>query len=207
MPNWPDNLAGETRSALLRLLRRSRQTITSLADALGLTDNAVRTHVAALERDGIVRHVGIHRETGGKPARVYALTAEGEELFPKAYGLVLGGLVDEIARADGRDRAVELLRAAGRRLASAAAFVPPGDPEARVAAAAAALRGLGADVELHRTEDGWQLQGYACPLSAVTAGHPEVCELARALVEEISGRPVLECCDRTERPRCGFRIG
>jgi predicted ArsR family transcriptional regulator len=162
--------------------------------------------VAALERDGIVHHVGTQRETGGKPARVYALTAEGEELFPKAYGLVLGGLVEEIARADGRDRAVELLRAAGRRLASAAAFVPPGDPEARVAAAAAALRGLGADVELRRTEEGWQLQGYACPLSAVTAGHPEVCELARALVEEISGRPVLECCDRTERPRCGFRI-
>ena len=107
---------GETRVEMLRLLRRSRQTITSLADALRLTDNAVRTHVAALERDGIVEAAGIQRDTGGKPARIYELTAEGEELFPKAYALVLTGLVKEIARTEGRDRAVALLRAVGRHV-------------------------------------------------------------------------------------------
>src|SRR3712207_2838361 len=123
MVNWLRQLTGETRTEMLRLLRRSRQTITSLADALRLTDNAVRTHVAALERDGIVEHVGTQRDTGGKPARVYTLTREGEELFPKAYALVLGQLVDEIARADGEDRAVELLRQVGRRVA---ADVPAG---------------------------------------------------------------------------------
>ena len=90
MTNWVERLTGETRAQLLRLLRRSRQTITALADAVGLTDNAVRTHVAALERDGLVEPVGTQRDTGGKPARVYALTGEGEELFPKAYALVLG---------------------------------------------------------------------------------------------------------------------
>ncbi len=45
------------------------------------------------------------------------------------------------------------------------------------------------------------LQGYACPLSAVTAKHPQVCALARALVEEITGEPVTECCERGDRPR------
>ena len=187
-----------------RLLRRSRQTITSLADALRLTDNAVRTHVAALERDGIVEHVGTQRETGGKPARLYELTAAGEELFPKAYALVLGGLVEEIARAEGRDRAVELLRGVGRRVAAGTGRSD--GSEARVRAAAGALRELGGDVEVQRTPDGWRLQGYGCPLSAVTAGHPDVCALAQALVEEITGRQVTECCDRSGRPRCGFRI-
>ena len=115
MTNWVERLTGETTSKLLSLLRRSRLTITALADALHLTDNAVRTHIAALERDGIVEHVGTQRETGGKPARVYALTGEGEELFPKAYALVLGGLVEEIARADGWERATALLRAVGQR--------------------------------------------------------------------------------------------
>jgi predicted ArsR family transcriptional regulator len=73
-------------------------------------------------------------------------------------------------------------------------------------AAAAALRGLGGDVEVQRTADGYRLQGYGCPLSAVTAKHPQVCALARALVEEITGQSVTECCDREGRPRCGFRI-
>ena len=204
MTNWVQRLIGETRAEMLRLLRRSRQTITSLADALRLTDNAVRTHVAALERDGIVEHVGTQRETGGKPARLYELTAAGEELFPKAYALVLGGLVEEIARVEGRDRAVELLRGVGRRVAAATGRSD--GSEARVRAAAEALRELGGDVEVQRTPDGWRLQGYGCPLSAVTTGHPDVCALAQALVEEITGGQVTECCDRSGRPRCGFRI-
>lgn len=204
MTNWVERLTGETRAKLLALLRRSRQTITALADALHLTDNAVRTHIAALERDGIVEQVGTHRDTGGKPARVYGLTGAGEELFPKAYALVLGELVEEIARVDGWERATALLRAVGRRAASGAAA--PADREGRVGVAAAALRSLGGDVEVQRTEGGYTLQGYACPLSAVTAKHPQVCALARALVEEITGEPVTECCERDARPRCRFRI-
>jgi predicted ArsR family transcriptional regulator len=65
MSSWLQRLFGDTRVEMLRLLRRSRQTITSLADALRLTDNAVRTHVAALERDGIVEPAGIQRDSGG----------------------------------------------------------------------------------------------------------------------------------------------
>src|SRR5580765_9029076 len=152
MTNWLERLTGETRAKLLNLLRRSRQTITALADALHLTDNAVRTHIAALERDGIVEQVGSQRGTGGKPARVYALTGEGEELFPKAYALVLGELVEEIARVDGWERATALLRAVGRRAASGAAA--PSDREGRVAVAAAALRGLGGDVDVQGTDRG-----------------------------------------------------
>jgi predicted ArsR family transcriptional regulator len=204
MTNWIEKLTGETRARLLNLLRRSHRTITALAEALHLTDNAVRMHIAALERDGIVEQVGTQRDTGGKPARVYALTGEGEELFPKAYALVLGELVEEIARVDGWERATGLLRAVGQRAASGAAA--PSDREGRVAVAAAALRSLGGDVEVQRTEGGYTLQGYGCPLSAVTAKHPEVCALARALVEEITGQPVIECCERNARPRCRFRI-
>lgn len=204
MTTWLATLTGETQAKLLTLLRRSHRTITDLTQALGLTDNAVRTHVAVLRRDGIVQDVGTQRETGGKPARMYGLTPEGEELFPKAYAMVLSGLVEEIARTEGRERATELLRAVGER--AAAGVAAPADAKGRVAAAAATLRDLGADIEVQRTKGGWRLQGYGCPLSAVTQNHPEVCALAQALVAEITGRPVTECCERTERPRCGFRI-
>lgn len=204
MTNGLERLIGETQAKLLHLLRRSPQTITGLAGALGLTDNAVRTHVATLGRDGLVAQVDTLRDTGGKPARVYALTKEGEELFPKAYALVLGGLIEEIARRDGPRHAVALLRAVGEQVA---AGVPvPADAEGRVAAAAAALRSLGGDVEVQRAGRGWWLRAYGCPLSAVTATQPEVCALAKALVERITGQPVMECCERTDHPRCGFRI-
>jgi predicted ArsR family transcriptional regulator len=204
MTNWLGRLTGETQANLLGLLRRSQQTITGLANALGLTDNAVRTHVGVLRRDGLVEDVGMQRETGGKPARLYGLTRDGEELFPKAYSLVLSGLVAEIARKDGRERAIELLRSVGER--AAAGVVVPSDTKGRVEAAAVAMRGLGADIDVRRTEGGWLLQGYGCPFSAVTANHPEVCALAQALIAEITGQPVTECCERADRPRCAFSV-
>ncbi len=204
MINWLSRLTGETQARLLSLLRRSRQTITSLAEALGLTDNAVRMHIAALHRDGIVEQVGTQRDTGGKPARVYGLTREGEELFPKAYALVLAKLVEEIVRTEGRERAIELLRAVG---AQAAVGTRNGaSRKQRVEAAAVVFRELGTDMDVQKTAEGWRLQGHSCPLSAVTSSHAEVCELGKALVEEIVGVPVTECCLRGEHPRCGFAV-
>ena len=206
MTNSRATLTGETQSKLLGLLRRSRQTITGLAKALGLTDNAVRLHISALRRDGFVEDVGTMRDTGGKPARLYGLSREGEELFPKAYAQVLQALVEESLRRDGRERTVELLRAIGGRLAAGAPR--DGDVKQRVQAAAAAFRGLGADVEIQRTSEGWRLRGHGCPLAAVSAKTPEVCELGKALVEEITGASVTECCERGEgdNPRCTFAI-
>lgn len=210
MTNWLQRLLGETQSRLLAVLRRSQQTITSLAEALGVTDNAVRLHIADLRRHGLVADVGVHRETGGKPARLYGLTQEGEELFPKAYATVLGELVGEIARATGRNRAVTTLEAIGRRIAAerTRALEEAGArPADRVAAAAAALRELGADLEVQRVKGGWRLQGFGCPLSAVSASHPEVCALAQAIVADVSGCNVRECCDRSgDRPRCAFEV-
>lgn len=204
MANWLATLTGETQAKLLGLLRRSQHTITSLAKALRLTDNAVRLHVDSLRRHGIVTDVGTQRDTGGKPARIYGLTLEGEELFPKAYARVLGDLVGEINRTEGHERAVELLRAVGARLG--ASIEAPADIAGRVSVAANVLRGLGADVEVQRTEHGWHIQGHGCPLSAVAPEHPEVCALAQALIEQITGRQVGECCDRSGRPDCAFRI-
>lgn len=204
MRNWLSTLTGETQAKLLALLRRSSWTIAQLAEALDLSDNAVRTHVMALVRDGIVEDAGVERGTGGKPARVYALSAAGEELFPKAYATVLGGIIDEITRRDGPEHAAELLRAVGERVATRARAAP--DLASRVEVAADALRSLGGDVEVMTTGQGWRLQGYACPLSSVTTEHPAMCVLAQALVARITGEVVLERCDRSERPRCAFEV-
>ena len=43
-----------TRGQIVTLLRRALRTVDELAGELGLTDNAIRAHLAALERDGLV---------------------------------------------------------------------------------------------------------------------------------------------------------
>jgi hypothetical protein len=54
---------------------------------------------------------------GGKPAYVYELTQEGEELFPKAYEPTLRRLLDVLSERLGLEESEALLRSVGRRLA------------------------------------------------------------------------------------------
>lgn len=211
--NWLDGLVGETRARLLRLVRRATLSIAQLAEALGISENAVRTHIAAAERDGLVRQAGVRRATGGKPARVYELTPAAEELFPKAYALVLAELVRTLRDEDGEEEAVDRLRRVGRRLGARAAAAVSDEGGApgpaghrRVATAAAVLESLGGSVQVTEEPGGWRIRADGCPLSAVVTEEPDVCALAEALVAEITGRRVTECCRKSERPRCELRI-
>lgn len=202
---WLDRVLGTTRIRLLRLLRRSRQSINDLAGALGITDNAVRTHIAGMQRDGMVRGAGVERGTGGKPAQLYELTPEAEEMFPKAYSLVLNALLGLLEEREGREGVERLLRELGARTAQAAAGAA-GEDEGRVRAAADLLRQLGGDVEVEPGDGGWRIRGFGCPLSAVVKEHDEACAMVESLVEGVSGLPTRECCDRSDRPRCSFFI-
>lgn len=211
MANWHEVLMGGTRGRLLRLLRRARRTIPELAEELGVSDNAARTHLTSLQRDGLVEPAGVRRATGGKPAQVYDITRETEELFPKAYAVVLSRLIEEIEDREGGTRLLEMLRSVGGQ--AAADVSAEGDLEARVRIAADVLRSLGADLDVERGEVGggreggsWLLRGYGCPLSSVVEEHEEACELVEELVAGVVGATVRECCDRSGRPRCSFRI-
>jgi predicted ArsR family transcriptional regulator len=185
------------------LLRRSGGTVEDLARALGLTDNGVRAHLAALERDGIVRQRGVVRRGSGKPAYVYGLTPQAEELFPKAYGPVLGELLDVLAERVGSEETEVLLRAVGSRMAHGRA-VPAGGVRARLEAGVALLNDLGGLAELEERGDTVLIRGYSCPLTAVAPGHPGVCRMTESLLTELTGVPFHEHCDRCDNPRCCF---
>ena len=203
--DWLSTLTGETRIQLLRLVRRAALSIGELAQALGISENAVRTHVAAAERDGFVRQVGVQRSTGGKPARLYELTPGAEELFPKAYSLVFGELVRTLRDEEGDQAAVERLRTVGHRLGSRARERSD-DSGARVAAAAALLESIGGSVDVTEEPHGWTISASGCPLSGLVAQDPDVCALAESLVEEVTGQRVVESCHKSDRPRCAFQI-
>lgn len=203
--DWLETLSGETRMRLLRLVRGAALSVGELAEELGISANAVRTHVAAAERDGLVRQAGVQRGTGGKPARLYELTPDAEELFPKAYALVFAELVRTLREEEGDDAAVERLREVGRRL-GARADASSANTGARVASAAALLESIGGSVEVVEDSYGWTIRANGCPLSGVVMEDPGVCALAESLVAEVTGRPAVERCQKKGRPRCVFRV-
>jgi predicted ArsR family transcriptional regulator len=204
---WDRRFFDSTRGRIVTLLRRSKSTVEDLARALDLTDNGVRAHLGVLERDGIVRQRGSlrRRSGGGKPAYVYELTSEGEELFPKAYEPTLGRLLDVLADQLGPEESEVLLRSVGRRLAEEHSTRADG-AHARLETAVEVLNELGGLAELEERDGALVIRGYSCPLAAVTPDHPEVCRMAEALVAEVAGVAVQEHCERGERPRCCFEV-
>src|SRR5918999_6146940 len=196
-----------TRGQVVTLLRRSDHTVEELAQALGLTDNGVRAHLAVLERDGIVRQRGSVRRSssGGKPAFVYELTQEGEDLFPKAYEPTLRRLLDVLFNQLGPEESEALLRSVGHRLAEEHSTRADGT-HARLESAVGVLNELGGLAELEERDGALVIRGYSCPLAGVSPEHPEVCRMAETLITELAGVPVYERCDRGERPRCCFEV-
>ena len=197
-----------TRQELIELIRRGTDTAEALAASLGVTPSAVRAQLGSLERDGVLERRGVRRVAhAGKPAVVYAVTAAAEAGRSRAYAPLLAGLVASVADAVSEATLRESLGEAGRRLATR--FPPAnGNLEARVRAAGAILDQLGGATRVSAVEGGqdFEIRSAGCPLAEAVASRPEVCEAVRSLVAEVTAAEVSECCDRTGRPACAFRV-
>jgi predicted ArsR family transcriptional regulator len=216
LTRWDRRFLRSTRGRIVELLRRASRTVDELAQALGLTDNAVRAHLATLERDGLVQQRGVRRGAG-KPAYTYELTLEAERLYPRAYGPLLRYLLDTLAEWLSPEELATLLRTVGKRVAASrvaagapAAIAGAGaepSPRARLERAVSVLNELGGLAELEQQDGRFVIRGYSCPLEEVAASHPAVCLLAEALLAELIDAPVRAACAPGERPRCQFDVG
>jgi predicted ArsR family transcriptional regulator len=200
---WSRRLFSTTRGRIVALLRGRARTVNDLAAALGLTQNAVRAHLATLERDGLVEARGTRRGVS-KPSIAYDLTDDGERLFARAHEPVLRELLAVLAGTTPPTQLRSILQQTGRRLAAGSARA--GGLEARVEAAVAAFEALGGALEVERRDGALILRGRGCPLGSIVAERPELCQLGEALVTELVGVPARSCCEPGPRPRCCFEL-
>lgn len=186
----------------MQLLRRQNRTVRELADALDLTKNAIRSQLTKLERDDLVTPVG-KRPRVRKPETVYGLTEEAEQIFPRAYDVLLGELIAVLEEHPEVD-AEALLQTVGERLAVQLEGPVDGTPLERVAEAQSVLEELGGLPERERQNGSLVLRGHSCPFRSVVDGHEVVCEMAAALLAELTGLSVQRACTVEEAPQCRF---
>jgi predicted ArsR family transcriptional regulator len=203
---WRRRFLASTRGKILGLLRTRSYTVNELAEELELTDNAVRSHLASLERDGLVQQLG-WRPGFRKPHALYGLTAEAECLFPTAYGPLLRHTIAVVGKRLSSRELQASLREVGQTVALEHLDQVRGKTRnQRIEFALAVLKALGGDVKIQEREGKRFIEGNGCPLSAATAYHPEACLIVEALLSEIIGTRVKECCHQGEAPRCSFEI-
>ena len=195
-----------TRGRVITRLRRGPCAVEELARGLGLTDNAIRAHLATLERDGLVRQAGTRRGPGaGKPAVIYELAPEAESRLSRAYAPVLAALLEELTGRLPTEQTDAVLLAVGRRLGAGAAR-RAGTLEERVQDAVAMLNELGGDASVESDASGLRIRGCGCPLSAAVSRRPEACRAVEGLLSEVIGVPVVQCCAHGPRPQCCFTV-
>jgi Predicted transcriptional regulator len=194
-----------TRGRIVMLLRNGSRSVNNLAADLGLTDNAVRANLMALERDHLVESAGSVK-TSRKPYAVYRLSDEARHLFPKSYDSLFNRLLEAVKNRFSPASITGLMHEVGKNVASGKTLSPDANLEERLEYTLSALEDLGGSAVIEREGSKIRIKSESCPFADAVTEHPEVCRMAEAMVEDIVGLPVEEICDRKGTPKCCFAI-
>lgn len=201
-----------TRSALLRLLKMRGSCSTSeMAEAMGITEMAIRRHIQSLEKDGIIRSTLV-RQAMGRPSYRYSLTDSADDLFPKNYSQLALDLLDQLeSHEDGDERIARVFEGRRdrleRRYRSRISNLPP---EQKIAVLTEIQNESGymaecaPDAEARGT---YTLHQYNCPVAKVARQYRHACHCERQLFERLLDADV----ERTEclaegHIRCTYKI-
>lgn len=198
-----------TRERFLNLLLRQKDglTIDELSEALAISRNAVRQHLAALERDGLVA-AGAVRRGVGRPSQVYLLTPLGAEQFPRQYSLLSGWLLSALSALHGTEGTARILQQIASNLAKLFGPRVEGKEMAqRAEAVTGVLNELGYEASVEQADSGTAITAINCVYHHLATEHPEICELDIRLIEQLTGAQVehTECMVRGGHC-CRFRL-
>ena len=167
------------RAVLYAVRRRGEATAEQVATQLDMTMSGARQHLSALVEDGLLQATESTepRTARGRVPLVYAVTAKGDALFPKAYGELtnelLGYLTDE--EPDTVNRLFARRRDA-RITAAEARLQPLPTLEAKVAELAAILDEDGYLASWEPDGDGgFTVVEHNCAIWAVASKYGQAC--------------------------------
>ena len=201
------------RADLLVALKKSQPlTAHQLGEQFGLTANALRRHLTALEEDGLVCYL---REVHGVGAPVFSfsLTDAGEALFPRGYVGMLATALKSIRASGGESAVKSVLESEWHQLADEAEPVllhmPLGE---RVALVAELLTSKGymadvLEVAIPGEPAVFTLRMHNCAIHEIAEQFPEACEAEARFVERLLGVPLVRGAHRLQGcSRCEYGV-
>ena len=199
-----------TRQMIVELLKeRGQATVEELAEAVGLTQMAVRHHLNVLHGENLVVISSVRRKRQpGRPQQLYSLTESANELFPEDYYHLAGYLLDEARATLGTDGLDELLGRVADRMAAEAPRLRPGrSPEERLDQLVQFLSDKGFTARWGREDEDYVIRVLTCPYRQVIHAHSQVCRLDRQIIKDmLSTDPVQVTCIASGDEHCTYHI-
>ncbi|KAA0955940.1 transcriptional regulator [Sporosarcina sp. ANT_H38] len=106
-----------TKEKLLNLLKKeTKMTVNQMAQALTITEMAVRKHLNILDRDSFI-HISEVKQPLGRPIQVFSLTPQADVLFPKSYDNLTVDFLNDLQEIQGDEIIDRLFEKRSKRLA------------------------------------------------------------------------------------------
>ncbi len=197
-----------TRDRIMQtLLRRPRQTINELAEAVGINPISARHHLSNLQVEGLVA-ADEERHGVGRPRLVYALTADGLEKFPTRYLRLTTRLLTQMKESMPGPVVSALFTQVADELASEYAGEMQGlGLEERLERVKALLAQEGFTVEWEKKGDQYEIHEISCPYYQIGVSHPEVCAVDQELISKMLALPAEKVqCVLNGSPHCTYAV-
>lgn len=197
---------GERQQQLLGLLQQQPDglSVDNLSQGLGIAINAVRQHLTALERDGLVAR-GPTTPSGGRPQQLYVLTERARESFPRQYSWFSELLLDTLREQTGSDGLRKTLQALGEQVGNSEKAAPGTPLPERVAHLAGRMEALGYNARVVTLVPQAEISAGNCVFHKLAAHYPEVCAFDLGLMARATGAEVShEECMVRDGKRCRF---
>ena len=188
-------LLGTTQQELLRQLHINKKglTVFELGEVLGITRNAVKQHLSALESKSLIQF-GSLNQTAGRPTQSYVLSTHGMECFPRKYSWFAEILLDNI-RAEKDEKGLRLfLEKIVTKIASK--YIP--DLSAlnvndRLKKVGSILSELGYEAEVVTPKNKMEaskIEISNCIFQELAVACPQVCCFDASLISKLTGQKV-----------------
>jgi predicted ArsR family transcriptional regulator len=204
-----------TRAAILRLLKAEGfASIGRIGEALGVSHEGARKHVADLERKGWVGTDCATEESDargtrrGRPSVRYCLTPAGDHFFPKQYPALAITLIDAIAAEGGEESLAAILtRITDERVADLAPRTTALPLKRKMNVLQAIYRDRDPDIDVQRRGEDYVLIERNCPFLTVAMERPEICSTTVSTLRRLTGCQVVrERRFQDGDGRCEFHV-
>ena len=181
---------------MVKLLGKDANAI-ELARKLGINESAVRRHLDALEREGLVSS-RFERCERGRPKKMFSLTANGRGMFPRKSGAFLSLLSQAITRRYGEEEVSLLMSVVAKDFAEKLITKEiRGDLENRLKQQVQLLDDYGFFTSLSKRGDEYVIEYRNCVFEDVIPQFGKyVCKIDEEITRKVAGEVSIEWKER-----------